>query len=159
MALPFTLTFIIAPVAREPENPCIPSPCGPNSQCRVIGSQAACSCLPNYVGQSPNCRPECTISAECPSNLACINEKCKDPCPGSCGTNARCSVVNHNAICTCVIGYEGDPTIQCNLIPTCKKRLTFKIIESYENILIIFNSNFSHTDCNAMQPFTLWGKR
>lgn len=118
-----SLFCFVAPILREPENPCIPTPCGPNSQCRVIGSQAACSCLPNYVGQSPNCRPECTISAECPSNLACIYEKCSDPCPGSCGVNARCSVINHNAVCTCVIGYEGDPTIQCSSIPPPCKRM------------------------------------
>lgn len=87
----------------------------------MTGSQAACSCLPNYIGQSPNCRPECTIHPECSSNLACIQEKCRDPCPGSCGVNARCSVVNHNAVCTCVVGYDGDPTVQCNLIPLLSK--------------------------------------
>jgi hypothetical protein len=87
----------------------------------VIGSQGACSCLPNYIGHPPNCRPECTINAECPSNLACINEQCKDPCPGSCGINARCSVINHNGICTCFDGHDGDPTIRCNLLPPpCK---------------------------------------
>lgn len=113
--------FIVTPEVRQPENPCVPSPCGPNSQCKVVGTQAACSCLPNYIGQSPNCRPECTINAECSSNLACVNEKCRDPCPGSCGVNARCSVVNHNAICTCVVGYEGDATVQCSVIPPpCK---------------------------------------
>jgi hypothetical protein len=111
------VNFLAPPVSKDNKNPCVPSPCGPNSQCKVIGSQAACSCLPNYIGQSPNCRPECTNSAECPSNLACINEKCKDPCPGSCGVNARCSVINHNAVCTCVVGYGGDPTVQCSLVP------------------------------------------
>lgn len=117
--------LIVAPKA--PENPCVPSPCGPNSQCRVIGSQGACSCLPNYIGHPPNCRPECTINAECPSNLACINEKCKDPCPGSCGTNARCSVINHNSVCTCFDGYDGDPTIHCNLLPPPCKIFLFSL--------------------------------
>lgn len=98
----------------------MPSPCGPNSVCKVIGDLAACSCKDNYVGRAPNCRPECTIHAECSSNLACKNERCIDPCPGSCGINARCSVVNHNAVCSCMIGYEGDANSQCNLIPHCK---------------------------------------
>lgn len=111
------------PVQKDNINPCQPSPCGPNSQCKVIGSQAACSCLPNYIGQSPNCRPECTMNPECPSNLACINERCKDPCDGSCGVNAKCSVINHNAVCTCIFGYEGDPTVQCSLIPQSKNFL------------------------------------
>lgn len=52
----------------QPEfiNPCIPSPCGPYSQCRDIGSSPSCSRLPTYVGTSPNCRPECTINVQCP---------------------------------------------------------------------------------------------
>lgn len=151
------IIIIVVPVEKAPENPCVPSPCGPNSQCRVIGSQAACSCLPNYIGQSPNCRPECTISAECPSNLACINEKCQDPCPGSCGTNARCSVVSHNAICTCVIGYEGDPTVQCSLIPPpCKKMSCLKEFNIHRFISI---SNFPYTNRHTLQPLTLWTKR
>jgi len=112
--------YVLDEQPRQPENPCIPSPCGPNSQCRAIGSTPACSCIPNYVGQPPNCRPECVNSAECPSNLACINEKCQDPCPGSCGVNAKCSVINHNAVCTCILGYEGNPTVQCSLLPHCK---------------------------------------
>lgn len=98
-------------------NPCIPSPCGPNSQCRVVGTQAACSCLPNYIGRSPNCRPECTNNAECPGNLACINERCKDPCPGSCGAKATCTVINHSPNCVCESGYTGDPFAECSPVP------------------------------------------
>lgn len=101
-------------------NPCVPSPCGPNSQCRVVGDTPVCSCLPNYVGRSPNCRPECTINSECPANLACINEKCGDPCPGSCGLYAQCTVTNHRPICICPIGYTGDPFSTCNEIRQSK---------------------------------------
>lgn len=39
--------------------------------------------------------------------------KCKDPCPGTCGLNARCRVVNHNAICSCNPGFVGDPFVRC----------------------------------------------
>lgn len=99
-------------------NPCVPTPCGPNSQCRVVDSHAACSCLPNYVGRSPNCRPECTINAECASHLACQNERCRDPCPGSCGSLAICRVVNHSPVCTCPSGYTGDPFSGCSLAPS-----------------------------------------
>lgn len=98
-------------------NPCVPSPCGPNSQCRVVGSQPACSCLANFIGRPPNCRPECTINAECPSNLACLNEKCRDPCPGSCGVYSTCTVVKHSPVCQCQVGYTGDPFAGCSLIP------------------------------------------
>lgn len=103
------------------ENPCEPTPCGPNSQCRVIGTQPACSCLPNYVGRSPNCRPECTTNSECANNLACKNEKCINPCSGLCGSNAICTVVNHNAICTCLPGYIGDALTSCQLPPPPSK--------------------------------------
>jgi hypothetical protein len=96
-----------------PVNPCQPSPCGPNSVCRAVGDQPSCSCIPNYTGAPPNCRPECAVNTDCPSNLACITEKCRDPCPGSCGFNAECRVQNHIPICTCIAGFVGDPFTQC----------------------------------------------
>ena len=40
-------------------------------------------------------------------------QKCLDPCPGSCGVLARCSVQNHNPICSCPAGYTGDPFTRC----------------------------------------------
>lgn len=96
-----------------PVNPCQPSPCGPNSVCQVRGETPACSCLENYIGAPPNCRPECVINPECSSELACINQKCRDPCPGSCGANAICKVVNHNPVCSCTPGFLGDPFTGC----------------------------------------------
>lgn len=96
-----------------PINSCLPTPCGPNSECKVVNQNAACSCLPNFIGTPPGCRPECTINTECPSNSACMNNKCADPCPGSCGNNARCSVINHTPSCSCDSGYTGDPFRGC----------------------------------------------
>lgn len=107
-------------VVEEPINPCVPNPCGPNSECRAVGSTPSCSCLVDFIGSPPNCRPECTINSECSSNLACMRQKCKDPCPGSCGTNAECSVVNHTPICTCLNGYTGDPFTSCHPKPPRK---------------------------------------
>lgn len=98
-------------------NPCEPSPCGPNSQCRDNGGSPSCSCLNNFIGIPPNCRPECSINAECPSNLACINQKCKDPCPGSCGSNAICNVFSHTPMCSCPQGFTGDPFKYCQTKP------------------------------------------
>lgn len=93
--------------------PCVPSPCGPYSQCRVVNGHAVCSCQTDYIGTPPACRPECMVSADCPQDKACINTKCKDPCPGTCGLNARCNVVNHNPICSCALGFTGDPFVRC----------------------------------------------
>lgn len=98
-------------------DPCVPSPCGPNSVCRAINQQAVCSCQANYMGSPPNCRPECVVNAECPSNRACHRFKCTDPCPGTCGLGARCEVINHNPICSCSPGMTGDPFTRCYPVP------------------------------------------
>lgn len=95
-------------------NPCSPSPCGPNSQCRDANNQAICTCLPTFFGYPPNCRPECTINSDCSMNTACLNQRCRDPCPGTCGINAECQVINHNAICSCPLHLSGDPFSKCS---------------------------------------------
>lgn len=115
--------FIISAVVHDVPA-CIPSPCGPNSQCREVNSQAVCSCLPTYLGNPPACRPECTVSAECPHNEACMNQKCVDPCVGTCGINAVCIVINHSPICSCKPGHSGDPFLRCNPIP---RKLIFSL--------------------------------
>lgn len=117
----FVKTFFITPnliylVPPEPiQNPCVPSPCGPNSQCQVNGNSPSCSCVPTFIGSPPNCRPECISNSECSYNLACMNMKCKDPCPGSCAPNAECKVISHTPRCSCPLGYYGDPFTQCIL--------------------------------------------
>lgn len=73
--------------------------------------------MPNYKGSPPNCRPECVSNGECDNHLACVNQKCSDPCVGSCGPNAECRVVSHSPMCICQQGYTGDPFSYCNLIP------------------------------------------
>lgn len=116
------LTYISSSALPEPKpptpppNPCVPSPCGPYSECHVIGSQASCRCRDNYVGVPPQCRPECVVNTDCSPPLACISEKCRDPCPGSCGLNAKCTVQNHIPICSCLPDYTGDPFTQCTII-------------------------------------------
>jgi hypothetical protein len=91
--------------------------CGPNSQCRNVNTVAVCSCLPSFIGSPPNCRPECVYSSDCNLNEACLNQKCKDPCPGTCGIGAKCQVINHNPICSCPPGHTGDPFTRCQPIP------------------------------------------
>lgn len=94
----------------------MPSPCGPNSNCRATADSAICSCIPGYLGRSPNCRPECTTNSECPNTRACINEKCRDPCRGTCGNNAQCHVNKHQPICQCLDHHTGDPFTGCSPI-------------------------------------------
>lgn len=96
-----------------PKNPCEPSPCGPNSICKISNDQPICTCQPNYLGSPPNCRPECLISSECSQQQTCINQKCKNPCDGVCGINTDCKVINHSPICTCKLQHTGDPFSRC----------------------------------------------
>lgn len=108
--------FIIChQIFQEPviRNPCSPSPCGPNSQCRDVNNQPICTCLRSFFGNPPNCRPECSVNSDCSLNTACLNQRCRDPCPGTCGLNAECQVVNHNAICSCPSHLTGDPFSKC----------------------------------------------
>jgi hypothetical protein len=113
------MNFIGKPIVHDPVNPCYPSPCGPNSQCRAQNDQAVCTCHQNYIGRAPNCRPECIMNSDCPQNLACINQKCINPC-SSCGYNAECQVINHLPMCTCFPGYHGDPFRSCSDLPQSK---------------------------------------
>lgn len=101
---------------KTPGNPCVPSPCGPNSICQVKQNRPVCSCVANYIGSPPYCRPECTLSSECPADKACIQEKCQNPCANTCGHNARCTVVAHSAHCSCDQGYEGDAFVGCSKV-------------------------------------------
>lgn len=96
-------------------NPCLPSPCGPNSACIEKENDADCKCLPEFIGSPPSCRPECTSNTDCDTNKACINKKCRDPCLGSCGVNAQCRVVSHTPMCSCQNGYTGDPFQYCTV--------------------------------------------
>lgn len=112
------------PVVGEPgtidrEDSCNPNPCGTNAECRQQGASGnVCVCLPGLLGDPyVACKPECVTNSDCSNNKACIAQKCKDPCPGACGVNARCQVVGHNPVCSCPNGYTGDPFIRCQPRP------------------------------------------
>ena len=72
---------------RPPPNPdvCNPSPCGTNTLCTVLDGGAVCECMNSgYIGNPlVACKPECVLNTECPTTQACINQKCRDPCPGN----------------------------------------------------------------------------
>lgn len=106
----------------EPAHPCQPTPCGTNAVCQEYNGAGACSCIPEFHGDPYiECRPECILNSECPSNRACINSKCVDPCPGTCGYNAECQIVNHSPLCTCYAGYIGNPMTGCHQPPSTFK--------------------------------------
>lgn len=135
---PLLLFSLLADIPPVIVNPCQPSPCGSNALCQVINDSPSCSCLPEFIGSPPNCRPECVSNSECPSHQACINQKCKDPCPGSCGNNAECRTVSHTPMCVCAIGYTGDPFTQCFTRPSkiFLKDISIWMITYYHNLLL-----------------------
>lgn len=112
----FTLLIstLIHKLAVVKDDPCNPSPCGSNSQC----NNGICTCLPEYQGDPyTGCRPECVLNTDCQRDRACIRNKCVDPCPGTCASNALCSVINHIPICSCPKGMSGNAFIQCSPLP------------------------------------------
>lgn len=104
-------------VEAQPErNPCMPSPCGPNTYCRISGKRAICSCVENFIGDpKKGCRPECTMNSDCSPNKVCSKYQCKDPCSVSnvCGLGAVCICRDHNPTCVCREGFAGNPFVQC----------------------------------------------
>lgn len=120
--------LIVATQPEAPRNPCNPSPCGANAICRERNGAGSCSCLPDYSGDPyAGCRPECVLNTDCPRNLACVNNKCADPCLGVCGANAQCTVVNHAPSCACLPGFTGNPLSACQQ-PLPPRKLTYACI-------------------------------
>lgn len=120
-------TDFLTAILSDNVDPCQQSPCGPYSQCKSNNGQAVCSCLSNYIGAPPGCKPECTISTECATNRACENNKCIDPCPNSCGQGTTCRVVNHSPICMCKSGFSGDPFTRCTFVPRKRPKLLYAL--------------------------------
>lgn len=111
--------YFIAP--KEPPTslrPCSPSPCGINAYCREKQNTAYCECLPNFRGNPyEGCQPECLTNTDCLKSQACVKTKCQDPCPGTCGVGAICTVSNHIPICSCPLPTIGDAFTICQVIP------------------------------------------
>lgn len=137
--------------------PCNPSPCGPNAECKERNGAGSCKCLPDYYGNPyEGCRPECIMNSDCPSNKACQQQKCQDPCPGTCGQNAICQVVNHLPTCNCVVGYSGDPYRLCIKPVERKKEFILKKISWIcLNITDPFYFSHSHGICESLSTVSM----
>lgn len=108
-------------VIEQQRHPCNPSPCGSNAICKERNGAGSCICMQDYFGDPYiGCKPECLMNNDCPTNKACLTMKCKDPCPGSCGLNADCRVINHSPSCFCLNGYTGNALSVCKKIETRK---------------------------------------
>lgn len=108
-------------VYEEPSHPCNPSPCGANAVCNERNGAGACTCITGYFGDPySGCRPECLTNNDCSHDKSCLNMKCVNPCLGSCGVNAECTVINHNPQCYCIAGYTGNALTLCREIEQSK---------------------------------------
>lgn len=144
-------SLLVTRPVEVPQNPCEPSPCGANAICRERNGAGSCVCLPEYFGDPySGCRPECVLSTDCARNKACINNKCKDPCPGTCGVNAECRVSNHAPSCFCLQGFTGNALTACHPIPASTLFIYFllkgcccdNIVSLYMNLLGIVKMCF-----------------
>ena len=124
-------------------NPCVTSnPCSSNAACFVENHKAQCKCPPGFTGdpfrrcvQSKSAAfyngwlkcllifallfskvktGECQHDDECPSDKACIENYCVDPCETDpCGKNAICRTSNHIPVCRCPEDWGGNPHQEC----------------------------------------------
>lgn len=102
--------LILVQAVKVDTDPCNPSPCGPNAEC----NRGSCTCYSNYFGDAySGCRPECVLNSDCDRTKTCSNQRCIDPCPGTCGQDARCDVINHIPTCSCPERTSGDPFVVC----------------------------------------------
>lgn len=124
-------------------DPCLYSNrCASNAICLAANHAAICQCPENLPRGDPlsYCEPlkiyvpppQCTQDFECPKDLACINEKCLNPCKeiGPCDSSAECRVINsvpvRTMMCVCPDNWAPNENGQCRPVqsplppPGCK---------------------------------------
>ncbi|QQP34980.1 Putative LOC101893139, partial [Caligus rogercresseyi] len=117
-------------------DPCVlDSPCAPNAICKTSQHRSSCVCPPPLIGNPlVSCaekeplpvevEKECTVDSDCPSQLACLNERCENPCYSlsPCHSSSMCSVVDttpfRTMVCTCREGWIPKDDRSCAPIKT-----------------------------------------
>lgn len=103
---------------------CLPAlgECGKNAECYGINHEAICECPLGFTGNPRGlCAPVvgCRKDTECPSDKACINERCESPCVANpCDNNSECRVFDHVVECECPPGFVGTELIPSTCIPS-----------------------------------------
>lgn len=64
----------------------------------------------------PKAPKPCESDTDCLDTEACFMSVCQDPCEftNACASTAKCQAKMHRPICTCPVGYEGNPAIKCS---------------------------------------------
>ena len=98
-------------------------------------------CNSDEICQGVTCVLGCRSSSTCPASQACINNECTDPCSSSissCGTNAVCTVQNHQALCSCPAGLTGDSTIACTRLVSLSLFLSVSL-SVYDSLFFMYS--------------------
>lgn len=113
-------------------NPCVqaldePAVCPENKSCEVQNHKPICICM-------KDCQPSisiCLRDTGCPSDLACKNYQCVNPCDyHSCYENSPCIVEDHKPICKfCPPGFIADSKVGC-------RKGKLKIQNLYRNVCV-----------------------
>lgn len=91
---------------------CVPvcPACGIGADCYAIDHRPICECPAGLSGDPQNSciLVGCRSDSDCPSERACVNDKCVDPCAnnGPCSSGEECEVRYHKAQCLCAPGFR-----------------------------------------------------
>lgn len=113
----------------NPEVECLELPtCRKNDECPVgyVCQSSRCiavsgcvsdnECRSTEICENGRCSEGCRSSSDCSFKAACLNQLCQNPCSiKTCGANALCYSINHDAICRCPEGYTGDANQGCHI--------------------------------------------
>ncbi|KAM0733299.1 Cuticlin-3 [Formica fusca] len=122
--------------------------------CNVYNHVVECACPPGYVGDvKSGCarvKEKCKADNECPSQTACFNGQCINPCTEikPCGINAECKVLDtspiRTMICECLPGYRGNAVVRCDPLSNLCPR--GQIRDEYGNCVCSFGFGKDEND-------------
>lgn len=93
----------------------------------------------------------CESDMDCLKSEACYMSVCQDPCEFTnvCASTAKCQAKMHRPICTCPMGYEGNPAIKCfkatpSKINTITIHSRISLLTIVKVTKVTFQSKFSY---------------
>ena len=98
-----------------------PCACGRNAECSIVNHRPVCTCKKGFYGD-PEILCEtvgCQSNDDCEETHECRQGTCTPVCGPEglpCGGNALCQGINHQYVCTCPVGLEGDPYVSCSSV-------------------------------------------
>ena len=99
-------------------DPCRVTSCGRGAECRVQSHQALCFCPQGTQGNAlTSCvAVQCQYNEDCADHEACdrLNRVCRPVCEeDTCAVTAQCVGRQHQAMCQCPAGTNGNPYLEC----------------------------------------------